>query len=224
MATGFAGRAARAGRLVALAVLAAASASAGPPPPPLAGRIEHPGGESACSAALLAPDLALTAGHCMGPESGPRPFRPPDGGAPVRTGAVQRHPVYGTWWSGARRWRYDLAVVALDPPVPGARQPALPVGPPPRAGETLWLETWRIDRPEPLRRPCPVTSVTEGLAMLACPVRSGHSGGPVLRLAEAGPEIVAVVVAQAGIGAVAAPLAPRIGALLEAAGRADGRP
>jgi hypothetical protein len=184
-------------------------------------RLEHRSGESACGAALIDRDLIVTAAHCVRPDAPAQTLR--FGDTAVETRAVQRHPVYGTFWDGARRWRYDIALVALSEVIAPARRDPLQVGAPPRIGEMLALETWRMDAEGPLRRDCPVLAIESGLAILGCVVASGDSGGPVTREGPGGAEIVAVAVARAGQGdastTVAAPLAPSIAALMEALDR-----
>lgn len=184
---------------------------------PVSARIESAETPGTCGAAALAPGRIVTAAHCLRPGAGTYSLRAP-GAAPVPLAAITRHPLYGLIPPSPARFRYDLALAEA----PDAAPPALPVGAPPAAGETLAVETWRRGEPAPARRDCPVLRADAGGAVLGCAVAAGHSGAPVLRMTAAGPELVAVVVARleegGGPAALAVPLAPRLDALREAAG------
>lgn len=214
--------------LLALLVAAPAAAdlpdpSAAPPlPGNLSGRIEARRPGTTCGAALIASDLVVTAGHCLGPRAR-RVLRPADGGAPVAVVAAHRHPDWDRLRGTPRGWAVDLSLGVLADPLPAHRLDVRPIGPPPVVGEVLILETWLRPAPEPKRRDCPVVRLWRGLAVLGCPLVSGHSGAPVFRRTPDGPELVAIAVARMGQGpattGLAAPLAPMRDVLRAAAGR-----
>jgi hypothetical protein len=203
---------------VLAAVLSAAAAHA--EEASWSGRLESTEDVHTCGAALVAPDMLVTAGHCLGPGGLGRTVRPPGDGPSAALRAIFRHPFYDELPPGRLRFRFDLTLAILDGITPTLR--VHPVGPPPEPGETLTVETWLRDQPEPLRRACPVLEVIDGVATLDCAVTGGHSGGPVLRETADGPELVAILVGRQGGGdsvqALAVPLRPRLPTLLEAAG------
>lgn len=163
-----------------------------------------------CSGALVAPDLVLTAAHCIaGPE-----------GSPVR--AESLHFVAG-WFGGdyaaesavasyevhprayARMQldiEHDLALLRLASPMEIAPLELAEGAAPPFA-----LVGYHDHRPHRLsaRFDCPGGRL-HALLRLGCPVRPGNSGGPVL-VREAGAwRIAAVVSAFAGGRTLAVPV------------------
>ncbi len=193
-----------------------------------AGRLERVGASGTCSATLVAPDMAVTAAHCVNPErlrTGNAPqvfFRPaaPAGAAPLAVVAAVRHPLYAPGRGSEQVWRFpfDLAVVRLVRGLPTRVNPALPDGPPPEVGERLTLVTWRGSDEEPVVRVCPVIPGAPGMITLGCPVQGGESGGAVLRLSGGRAEIVAVLTSRRQIGALpvaqASPLELRLEPML----------
>lgn len=168
-----------------------------------AGRIDFEKTGGSCSASLVAPDVIVTAAHCAldAPEIAIVPgltFVPGDTPGSPNIGIVQSviHPLYDIdsprieW-----RFRFDLAALRLEKPLDKTRIAPFPLGDEARAGETLFIVSWRkADGPRPRQRACPVLDVgLSGLVTLGCPVVSGESGAPVLRRTESGLEIVAVV-------------------------------
>lgn len=155
-----------------------------------AGRLENRNGS--CSAALVAPDLVVTAAHCI--QEGKvenRVFRPSSD--LIRMYPVERavhHPLYkrdGLW-----KFRFDFALVKLITPVPPEIALPFPVGREAEPDEALFLLSWRWEE-EPRQRRCPVVKGINGLVTLACRVQGGESGAPVIRKTDEGLELVAVV-------------------------------
>lgn len=168
-------------------------------PVPAAGRIEYPGSLGTCSAALVSPDVILTAAHCA-VEDGPKTgwiFRTGDGpeGHEFRITNTVRHPFYDedqpiTSW----KYRFDIAAARLAEPVPGWIATPFDIGGPAEVDERLFIISWRrMDGPRPRQRACRVIPGVHGLVTMACPVRGGESGAPVLRVTDEGVELVAVV-------------------------------
>ncbi|SFA73613.1 V8-like Glu-specific endopeptidase [Poseidonocella pacifica] len=160
-----------------------------------------------CSGTLVAPDLVLTAAHCV--KRGNRLVNGviPDlffvagwdrgaYAAAARVREVIEHPLGQQ--GGAGNFRYDVALMVLADPMTGVAP--LPVSASGRAGGTLGIVGYQQDHPHILtgRLDCPLLNRPPGMFRLGCPVRSGHSGAPVLRQGSAGWEVVGVTVARQG--------------------------
>ncbi|NNE87539.1 MAG: trypsin-like serine protease [Silicimonas sp.] len=168
------------------------------------GRIENTVTNGSCSGVLVAPDLVLSAAHCIGPENPTYAFRPGDGQITRVRHTLTRvfqHPMYGitkdrTLW----RLRFDLAIGQLEAPVPAARATPIPPGPEAQVGETLFIVSWRRDgTTKPRQRACEVIKGMRGLVTLGCRVEGGESGAPVLRKTEDGLELVAIISSRANL-------------------------
>lgn len=187
-------------------------------------------GTPICSGVLVAPDLVLTAAHCVIPADGqPRPqeirFAPAyrAGQAPLT--------LRGTAVIAVARPENpvtDLALLRLEAAVPATVARPLPLGPDPAPGEALTLLGYRRDAPElPMRdqgcraAPSPRTEGT-GLVGLTCTVTSGNSGGPVLSPGPGGWQVRAITTATTNwpgtVRAVATRLPPDIRATVALAG------
>lgn len=162
-----------------------------------AGQIIRTDTGGSCSAALIQPDIIVTAAHCTQPgQPSIARFKPGDG--QPGTFAITkfaRHPLYDPdhpripW-----RFRFDIAVARLAAPVPAERGVPFPVGDDVRAGEDLFVFSWRGGEGiRPRQRKCPVLDGARGLVTLGCRVQGGESGAPVLRQTEDGLELVAVI-------------------------------
>lgn len=162
------------------------------------GRVEHINSDGGCSAVLVAPDIVLSAAHCISPKKTNFAFRPGDGQINrVRHGLIEvfQHPMYQVMrerilW----RLRFDIAIARLEAPVPAARATPIPPGPEAQIGETLYIVSWRRDgSTKPRQRACKVIEGATGLVTLACAVKGGESGAPVLRKTKDGLELVAII-------------------------------
>jgi protease YdgD len=158
-------------------------------------------GAAICTGALVAPDLVLTASHCLGLLTNKR-IDPGtvnfaagwDSGASVAT----RHGVEFLP-SGVPGLEGDVALLVLDKPIPPEiAQPLALASVAAELGTTLTLLGYRRDAPERLMRDddCRVLEIDPSLLGLSCPVASGNSGGPLLLQQDGTSRIVAVTVSE----------------------------
>lgn len=186
---------------VFVCVMGPVSAFAEPDAMSAAGRIEDLTSAGTCSAALIAPDLVVTAAHCVA-----RPdnlvFRPGGriGEEPVRVVRVIHHPLYDPehdpiLW----KFRFDFALLQLQHPVSAEVAVPLRLGSKAALNESLFLVSWR-GKSRPRQRRCQVIPGYHGLVTLACSVMGGESGAPVVRMTADGPELVAVISSRTNQG------------------------
>lgn len=169
------------------------------------GRIDLPRGF--CSGALIAPDLVLTAAHCLfdartGTAIDPREtvFRAGirDGSAVAeRTGArAVVHPAYRPDDGDAlRQLRADLALIQLDAPIPAATAAPFAIGRSPGTGGQVSVVSYARDRSAApaWQRACDLMGQGQGAMMMSCDTHFGSSGAPVFELSSGRPRIVSVI-------------------------------
>jgi hypothetical protein len=169
-------------------------------------------GRRFCTATLIAPDVVITAAHClyhprtrervpldeMRFVAGLRLGEAAAVGRPVR--AVTRPDFAFDGMADAEGVRADLALLALDAPLPPEILPFAPApiaddGPPPA------IVSYARDRPHAPSReaPCPPVSVFTGIAALDCAVVDGASGAPLLQGEGADARLVGVVSAMGNV-------------------------
>lgn len=193
-------------RTVALVLALSAPATAQDAQPFAAvGRLSYgegpaPGG-AICSGTLVAPDLMLTAGHCVargGTAFDPASLRFDLGWQPVRFSVTRRGAEItlapGTGFAA------DVALVRLDRPVDDIAP--LPVADPPSADAGLRVVGFRRDQPlvQGQGRPCLGKLAGDGAIRTGCPVVSGHSGAPLVTLGADGWAVTGVMVAATNGG------------------------
>ncbi len=177
------------------------------------GRVNQGGfrDRGACTGALVAPDLVLTAAHCVshrrtGPVA-PGKLQFVAGWlkgdfAAHRTGAALIFAGGADAPSGGLD--DDMALIRLSEPIPKAQITPLPLADLQTAEPPLTLLGYRRDRPHALSHQpdCHPLGRDGPLLSLSCPVVAGTSGAPVLTLVDGRWQIVAVMVARLDNGAV----------------------
>lgn len=170
-------------------------------------------GKGFCTGALIAPDLVLTAAHCLyDRHTGARvdmaqmEFRAGwrDGRASayrqVRRAVV--HPDYeydGT--ATTDRVRNDLALIELDRPIRNTTVLPFETAERPTKGDSIGVVSYALDRAEApsLQEMCHVMARQKGVLVMSCDVNFGSSGAPIFRFEGDTAKIVSVVSAKAEV-------------------------
>lgn len=168
-------------------------------------------GKTMCTGALVAPDMVLTAAHCLYvPGTGKRvradriTFQAglQNGQAKAERAVVSAtaHPKYRHHIQGAAQVGHDLAILMLDRPI-GAEQVApLAFEGRPEKGDILSVIAYTVgSRHDPqMAYPCQVVARRQATLVMNCEVDFGASGAPVFALQNGQkPYLVSVISAKA---------------------------
>ena len=172
------------------------------------------GGRAFCTGALIAPDLVLTAAHCLFENGSGRLFKPNEieflagwrNGRATAQSNIRRaipHPNFVYQEDDrAMRVAFDLALLQLSQPVRKSSVTPFATESRPRKGAEVGVVSYGRGRAESpsLQDVCHVLARRSGTLVLSCDVDFGSSGAPIFTVDEDGEaRIVSVISAKAEI-------------------------
>lgn len=183
-------------------------------------------GTGFCTGSLIAPDLVLTAAHCLFDRDSKARINPQTieflaGWRNGRASAyrfVRRaivHPDYE--YDGeatSTRVSKDIALLELQRPILNTTVIPFETAERPRKGDQIGVVSYARDRSEApsLQEVCTVMARQQGVLVMSCNVDYGSSGAPVFTFADDGtPRIVSVVSAKADVEGTKVALGTELG-------------
>ncbi|WP_323778231.1 S1 family peptidase [Leisingera sp.] len=194
------------------------------------------GGKAMCTASLIAPDMVLTAAHCMydtrnGQAVNPRSIKFEAGLNGFRAKASRTvakavvHPGYRHGRTGQFQTVTDIAVLRLASPIsPDVIRPLALAATPERGARVDVMSYSRSHERSPrLQTACQVLVARQNSLITTCRVDLGASGSPVLQTRPGrAPRLVSVISSKARMGgkgvSLAAPLGHTLQTLIRQAG------
>ena len=166
-----------------------------------------------CTGAMVAPDLVLTAAHCLfdkdtGARFADNQIQFLDGWRNGRANAyrgARASVVLPGYTYGepdqALRVSHDLALIALDQPILLSQIPPFPMAPAPDKDASVSVVSYAQDRSEApsLQQTCHVIDRQQDMLVMNCDVDFGSSGAPVFVTGADGAAIVSVISAKAEV-------------------------
>ncbi|MCF2904882.1 trypsin-like peptidase domain-containing protein [Octadecabacter sp. CECT 8868] len=170
-------------------------------------------GKGFCTGALIAPDLVLTAAHCMFDKGTGLAVDPSRveflaglrGGRPEATRLVSNAVVHPSYEHSGEATpedvRYDVALLQLSQPIRTSRVEPFEISSSLRRGTEVGVVSYAQDRSDApsLQEVCNVLGQQDGVLIMDCDVDFGSSGAPIFRSEDGVPRLVSVVSAMAEI-------------------------